>query len=111
MSNKKQVEKETGNVLSKGHRLTEKETKEIVEKYKSGKVTQHELPKKYGCSYGKIWLVVGSGKNYAERVADHGGPLRAEPEKKGKKATTAKKAAPKKESALAAIKEGKGKKK
>jgi hypothetical protein len=107
-TNKKQVEKETGNVLSKGHRLTEKEAKEIVKKYKSGKYTQHELAKKYGCSYGKIWLVVGSGKNYAERVAEHGGPLRAEPEKKGKKATA--KAAPKKESALAAIKKGKGKK-
>jgi hypothetical protein len=88
-------------VLSQGKRLDAEGVKRALRLYKEGK-TQHEIARLLGCSYGKIWGIVGSGKTYSERVEAHGGPLRTEPTKKA--ATKGKKTSNKKESALAKLK-------
>ena len=66
------------NVLSRGVRLTDKDKAQLIKLHKTGQYTQHALAAHFGCSYGTVWGIVGSGVDYAERVAAHGGALRTE---------------------------------
>lgn len=106
MAKHKETVKDT-TVRTKGNRLSEKDEAVIRKLYAKGGVTQHELAKKYGVSYGKIWNVVGSGQDYLKRVEKHGGPLRTETGKKKHKSEK-EVSSNKKTSALAKLK---GKKK